>query len=216
MHQADQDGVGADRAAQIIGINVAVAVDRQPGDARTETLEKAQRGVDRRMLNGAADQVRRPWSIGWIARVKDALEREIVGLRSAAGEDDLVRGAAKQRVHIRTRCLDQGPCRHSSPMRAGGIAETVAERRLHRRNHLRRKRCAGIVVEVDHLGASRALAPLRAPRGILAFRAGTRSWSTCLRQSQRLILRRPPAPVPDRPSARSDLRGRSRGGSSHR
>jgi len=92
--ERDISGV-TERVAQGLGLHPSDAVDRQPADLRTfvprEPLDRVQHGV-------VFDAARHD-PVAAVRRVtlgpEDALHREVVGLRAAAGEDHLGRTGAE-------------------------------------------------------------------------------------------------------------------------
>src|SRR5438128_2178815 len=84
-----------------------------------------------------------------LSRFRKAENRQVIPLRSAAGEDDLRSPASQQGRYRLARMLDRRPCLLSMMMDGRGIAETLAEIRLHRRKNLRQNRSGGVVVEIN-------------------------------------------------------------------
>ena len=54
VHDGDEDGAGLDRAGDVVGVDQAVAVDRQDGQPVPEPLDEVLAGVeDGRVLDGS-------------------------------------------------------------------------------------------------------------------------------------------------------------------
>jgi hypothetical protein len=104
VHDGDEDRARRDGAAQIGGIDAAGAVDRQVGHLRAQAFEEAARLDDGRMLDRGGDDV----VALVVQREEHALQRQIVGLAAAAGENDLVVLAPKQRRHLAARIFERG------------------------------------------------------------------------------------------------------------
>ena len=77
---------------QVGRIDQPLAVDRQLGHRHAQSLQLPAAGQDRRMLDGAGDQV----GAGKSGGQQHALQGQVVGLGAAAGEDDLAGLGAEQ------------------------------------------------------------------------------------------------------------------------
>ena len=109
------------------------------------------------MLDPGGDDV-----IALVAQCKEhALERKIVGLAAAAGEDDFIILAAEQSRDLAARLFDRGFRRGGRPMPARRIAEMILKKRLHRGGDRRIDRRARVVVEIDALAWSCRRDPAR-------------------------------------------------------
>ncbi len=86
------------------------------------------------------------------AGVRRALDRQVVRLGRAAGEDDFAGGCADERGDLASGAanglVSLPPIR---VLPARGIAELLGEVRQHRLEHARIDRCRGVVVEIDRL-----------------------------------------------------------------
>src|ERR1035437_3559879 len=76
QHHGHEDGPVVQRCVQLVGINPAVAVDRDLDDLEAELLEVAHRVAHRVVLDGARDQA----VSARLARPRGPLDREVVGL----------------------------------------------------------------------------------------------------------------------------------------
>ncbi len=84
-------------------------------------------------------------------RNQRAVDRGIVALRAATGEDHLARVGVDQRGDLFARGLDVPRHRLAEMIRAGRIAIMLAQKRQHRLHHFRRDPRRGVVVEIINL-----------------------------------------------------------------
>ena len=124
----------------------AVLLHRQVGDAVAVLLEPLAGVEDRLVLGDARDDV-----VALLAvHLGDALDREVVRLGRAAGEDDLLRVRADQIGDLLARLLDRlfgFPAERM--VAAGGVAEVLGEVRQHRLDDARIDRRRRVIVHVD-------------------------------------------------------------------
>lgn len=59
MHDANQHRVTSECATYVVGVDEAGGIDRNPGDSRTEALQKAARFKDGRVFDRRRDDLRR-------------------------------------------------------------------------------------------------------------------------------------------------------------
>ena len=76
---------------------------------------------------------------------------EVVGLRAAAGEDDLRRRRVDERGHLAARGFQPLLRRLSEMVDAGRVTIHLSEARHHRLENLRRDGSGGVVIEVEML-----------------------------------------------------------------
>src|ERR1700746_3991354 len=93
------------------------------------------------MFDGGSDRV--------VTRLKQSKKGEVVCLRTAAGENHFRRAAAEQGSHRFARAFDCGARLLPMMMDRRGIAEVFGKIRPHSFEHLRQKRCGGVIVKVD-------------------------------------------------------------------
>ena len=138
-------------ARSVIGIDQPVARNLEPRDLETfALLQMLERMQHRVMFRAVADQVlsvRREIS-------SQPEKREIVRLRAAAGEDDLVRPHPQQRRQLIARIIDRRPRLATRRVHARGISEMPLEIWQHRLPRRRAERRRGVVIEVDHSTAA--------------------------------------------------------------
>ncbi len=104
-------------------------------------------GMEHRvMLRAPANQV--PPALAPAARETE--HGEVVRLRAAAGEDELVRLRAEQLREVIARIIDRRARDAPGGMDAGSVAEVLLEIRRHRRARGRAERRGCVVIEVDH------------------------------------------------------------------
>lgn len=83
-------------------------------------------------------------------RLQRRVNRRIIALRRARGENDLRRSRPDQFRHRRPRRLNHRFKPGPELVCAGRIAPLFAEIRSHRLKDFRQDRCCGIVVEINH------------------------------------------------------------------
>ena len=96
-HHRDQgDGlrVALDRLAQRVEVEAARPVDRQQLDGRALLLAEPEQRVEHGVVLDGAGQDPHPSLVGVAPRPVEALERQVVGLGAAGGEDDLARAGS--------------------------------------------------------------------------------------------------------------------------
>ena len=103
--------MGIERTAQGIEIDQPGAVHRDDGHA----VRRASGGGENCIVFASGDDEVPP----------DAEQREVIGFRSAAGEDDLVRSRRDQRGNAVARLLDDLPGRGADAMDGRRVANTV-------------------------------------------------------------------------------------------
>src|SRR5688500_10386175 len=78
-----------------------------------------------------------------------AENRQVIAFGPSAGENNLTRFAGPYARDAITGIVEQGTGLPSHMMKAGGVAENLAEIRQHRLADLRGERRGGIVIKVD-------------------------------------------------------------------
>ena len=164
VHDRDERGLVGDRRRDIGGIDQPVAIHRQVGDAVALVFELLAGAQHRVMLDGAGDDVLAtpPW------RIRDALDRQIISLGAAAGEDDLGGAAVQQPRDGLVGGVKRGEGFASQAIDAAGVAEELTEIWLHALEDARIERCRSGVVHIDDAigqGHSRASSGMRRPAG---------------------------------------------------
>ena len=129
-HGDERDGfrVAVQRRVERVEPDAAEAVDRQPLDLGALVAGQPLQGVEHRVvLDAAGDDAAAPW-IGLPAAPVEALDREVVGLGAAGGEDDLGGLGAECGGDLLARLLDEqpgGPARRVQRRRVAGLAQTL-------------------------------------------------------------------------------------------
>jgi hypothetical protein len=143
VHQRDEDGVRPNGAAHVLGVDHPVAIDGQIGRLESVLLEVLARAQDRVVLDLRGDDV------AAAPRMRDALDRHVVGLGAAGGKDDLLfldlqkaRDLLARRLHAVARLA-------AKAVDARWIAEALPEIREHRLDHVRMHWGRRIVIEID-------------------------------------------------------------------
>jgi hypothetical protein len=145
-HDCDQDGLIVDGAFQVVEIDQAILLDGHIGDAVAIFLQTLASVEHSLMLSHGGDDVIAllPVHLG------DALDSEVIALRSARSEYDFFCGRAYQLGNALTRCLDAlfgGPAK--GMITAGGVAEFLHEVGEHLFQHPRIHGGRGVVIHVD-------------------------------------------------------------------
>ena len=150
VHDRDQHRARRDGTAHRVGVDRSVAVDRQHRDRRAARLLQRLAGVEHRLvLGGGGDDVLAALRM----KLDRALDRQVVRLGRAAGENDVARLGVDQGGDLRPRLLDRLfglPAPRVAAARR--VAEALAEVRQHGFEHARIDRRGGVVVEVDAAG----------------------------------------------------------------
>jgi hypothetical protein len=157
-HHRGEQRARLQRGGEALGIKQTVVPDLQNADRHAFPLQRAQGLQHRRVLGLHRHDVVVPARRG----LRDAFQREVIGLGRTRGPDDLGRLAADQHGELLARDLDRLFGAPAPDMRARrGIAEPFVEVRQHLRNDARIDLGRRRVVEVDrllHLCSLRALA----------------------------------------------------------
>ena len=137
-HDRDEDRLVGDRGVELVRVDPAVAVDRQLDDLEAELLEVLERVADGVVLDRRGHD---PVAAG-LARPGGALEREVVRLGPARGEDDLARLRVQALRDALVGLVERGP--GLAPERVGGrrVAELLGEERQHRLERLGAERAS--------------------------------------------------------------------------
>ena len=145
-HDRDQDGLVVHRPLQVVEVDQAVGLHRQIGDAIAVFLE-ALAGIEHRLVLGdLGDDVVAALPV----HLGDALDREVVALGRAGGEDDLLGGRADQLGDLFAGGFDALlglPAK--GVVAAGRVAKLRGEVGQHRLQHSRIELAGGVVVHVN-------------------------------------------------------------------
>ena len=169
-HEGDGVGVGLDRGAHRRGLDDPLGRALEPGDLGTLVGDEEVDAVEDGVVLGRADEQAHAGGVAVAARPVGALDREVVGLRAARGEDDLGGTGAEAAGDLLARLLDGASGGSTGAVQGGGVAhdrELLRHRREGGREHRRRRRVVEVGSHPTILGRRRAPpGPLRArPRG---------------------------------------------------
>ena len=146
--QGDARGIALDRGAQGGHVEPSVAVDRQQLQLGALGLDQPVERVEHGVVLDRADQDPAPLIVDGAPRPVDALEREVVGLCTARGEDHLARAAVEGLGDGLARLLDDPPGLPSRRVQRARVADVTQVRR-HRLDSRRKHRRRRSVIEVD-------------------------------------------------------------------
>lgn len=132
VHDRHQDGIRGDGCRDVAGVDEPVAVHRLVDHLDpVSVLQCPARGQDRGMLGDLRDRMRGP-PVHFRGGHDSPPDRQGVGFRTAAGEDDLLGVRSDERSDAAAGQAQRGLRRLTEDMVAGGIAE-VAPRNGSRR-----------------------------------------------------------------------------------
>ena len=117
-----------DGPLDVVGVDPAVAVDRQLHDLEAELLEVPERVADGVVLDGGGDDA---MAVG-LRRPGDPLEGEVVGLGATAREDKLARLCVQTGGHPLVRLVERGAGGAAEAVRGRRVAEVLGQVRQHR------------------------------------------------------------------------------------
>ena len=115
--------VGAERLVQPGGFDAARRVDRQPDDLGALLGGQPLGGVEDGVVLDPADQQPAAARIGGAPRPEQALDREVVALGPAAGEDHFGRPGVEREGDGLARFLDGAPGAPAARVQRGGVAD---------------------------------------------------------------------------------------------
>ena len=180
-HDRDEDRLVGDGGIDMVGVDPAVAIDRQLDDLEPELLEVAQGVTDGVVLDRGRDNpVAAP-----LARPGSAFQPEVEGFGAARGQDDLAALGAEPPGDGLVRLVERRPRPAPEAVTGRRVAEVVGQEREHRVEDLAPERGRRRVVEVDRMGADRGrrrrlpgrrpgAAPDGAPAGVRSARPSVR------------------------------------------
>jgi hypothetical protein len=146
VHDRDERRVPVDGFTGGVHACATISVDADASDAAFVLLEPRARARSRRMLDDRRDDVALP-----LERLRHTTDGEVVRLRAARREHDLVGVAAEERRDLLPRLGDRRAGARAVHMPARGVAEVLAQVRQHRGDDLGQERRRRVVVEVDRV-----------------------------------------------------------------
>ena len=146
-HDADEGGVGADRSLDILRADVALRGGLDISDLEAQTLESCHAVHDGVMLESAGDEV-----LLVLAGLGEGstLHSPVVGLRAAAGEEDLRRRRVDGLCHLGAAGVHKLFGLIANAVMAAGVAAGTAQGLGHHCQHLRGTGSRGGIVEINH------------------------------------------------------------------
>ena len=139
-HDGDQARILAQRTAHALRLNLSVAVHAHAGNFASQMLQPYAGAENRAVLDGGDDDV--------IAGAHHSLERQVVSLRAAAGEDHFRGQAVKQRGNPLAGFLYDGKRAPSATVNGRGIAEGLSKAGQHLFHNLRQNSGCAVVIEI--------------------------------------------------------------------
>jgi hypothetical protein len=145
-HDRNDRGIIPDRVLEFLQIQRAIRRHRQARDAEAHHFEPFRLIHDRGMLDLRRDDV-------LLARgLQRGPDRRVVALRTATGEDDLLRRRAEQGGHFLPRLDHIAFDLLAEAVSARRIAVKFGQKRHHRFENFRRNARGGIIIEVNDFG----------------------------------------------------------------
>jgi hypothetical protein len=154
-HDRHEDRFVGDRSADLLGVHLPVLVHRQIRDLEALAFQPLARVDDRLVFRQLGNDVITLLAV----HGGDALDREVVALGGAGGEDDLagvlvaalaLDAGADQPGDLGPGLVDRLLCLPAERVAAaGGVAEVLGKVRQHRLDHPRIGAGGGVVVQVD-------------------------------------------------------------------
>ena len=146
VHHGDERRVAGDGRLQSRRLDDAGRPGRQQRRRPAPPGQRLQRVENRFVLDRGGDEVtasvRR-------RRLGDAADRQVVGFRSAAREDDVAGPGAEELRHRRARVVERRLGRLAERVDAGRVAEASADRFVHGVGDTRIDRGGGVMIQVD-------------------------------------------------------------------
>mmetsp|Transcript_40877 Transcript_40877/g.108166 ORF Transcript_40877/g.108166 Transcript_40877/m.108166 type:complete len:254 (-) Transcript_40877:75-836(-) len=146
VHHRDQRRLRPNRRLERLEVDEAVCAHRQVGHVEALLLQPAARVEHALVLSDGRDDV----VLLWMVELRHALDRHVVRLGGARGEDDLLRVGADERRHLLARRVDHlrrlPPVRVRLRVRVAVHACHVWEHRIER---ARIQRSGRLRIEVD-------------------------------------------------------------------
>ena len=145
VHYADQQCLGSDSILDLPRVNQSVFVYRQIAYPKPLGFQVAAHLGNRRML----DSRRNDMAAAFPIRPGHALDGVVVGLRAAAGENQVIIRAAQHPGHLSAGQVNPLPRRQAEGVPAGWVAEEPVNVGKHGLGNLRVNGGGGVVVKVN-------------------------------------------------------------------
>lgn len=143
-----QRGIGADRSLDILRADVALGGGFDIGDFKAHALQRSHAVHDGVVLERAGDQVLLALTSLGEGRTLDG---PVVGLGTAAGEEDLSRSRIDGLGDLCTAGVHELFCFVADAVMAAGIAACSAQSLGHHSQYFGRTGSGGSVVQIDNL-----------------------------------------------------------------
>ena len=145
VHHRDQGRLRRDGALQGLHVDQAGFIHRHVGHLEALFLQIGAYFQHRRMFDGSGDDVAAAPPL----RQRRPFDCQVVGFRTAASEDDLLRAAAQHAGDLPAGSLHSLFGFDAKSMTAGWVSEMAVEERQHGFRHLRINGCGGVVIQID-------------------------------------------------------------------
>ena len=148
VHDGDERGFLANRAAQVFKVYQAVLVNVQVSNVNTLPFESLAGVQDGFVFHERRNHVGpRLWTVcGWGSDAEDGV---IVRFGASACEEDFLGACSYKRGNLFARRLDGSSSLLAKGVDRGGVAEFAGEVGKHRVEHFWLDRGGGVVIEVD-------------------------------------------------------------------
>ena len=143
MHHGDERGVAVDGFTRGLHARATAGIDADAGDAALVLLEPRARSRRRRVFDDGRHDM------APLECLRHTADGEIVRLRAARREDDLVGVAAEERGDLLASVRNRVTGSRAVRVSARGVAEVFAQIRQHRVDDLGQEGRRRVVVEID-------------------------------------------------------------------
>ena len=147
-HDADEGGIGADGSLHVLRADIALRGGLDIGDFKAQALQRSHAVHDGVVLKRTGDEVL--LVLACLGK-GSALDRPVVSLRAAAGEEDLRRGSMDGLGHLRAAGVHELLGLVANAVVAAGVAAGTAQGLDHDSQHLGCAGSRGGIVEIDDL-----------------------------------------------------------------
>ena len=146
-HDADEGGIGADGSLHVLRADIALRGGLDIGDFKAQALQRSHAVHDGVVLKRTGDEVL--LVLACLGK-GSALDRPVVSLRAAAGEEDLCRRRVDGLGHLGTAGVHKLFGFIANAVMAAGVAAGTAQGLGHHCQHLRGTGSRGSIVEINH------------------------------------------------------------------
>ena len=146
-HDADEGRVGADSSLDVLGADIALGGGLDISDLKAHTLESGHAVHDGVVLERAGDEVL--FVLACLGK-GSALHRPVVGLRAAAGKEDLGRGCVDGLCHLCAALIHKFLGLIAHTVMAAGVAAGTAQGLDHHSQSLGGTGGGSSVIQINH------------------------------------------------------------------